>query len=163
MSEHTTVSSEPRLRTIAAGEGTLTADVGLAFPRMEVKLAAADGLGFSVVEQHIPPRFSPPPVHHRQTREHAAVYVLEGELRYWLDEKEVVATAGTLVQLPRLAWWRWANESDAPCRILAIFAPPGFEQYFVQLAAAIASSDPQSASATFGRLRAQYGDEERAH
>jgi uncharacterized cupin superfamily protein len=129
---------------------------------MEVKLAAADGLGFSVVEQHIPPRFNPPPVHHRQTREDAAVYVLEGELRYWLRDEKVAAPAGTLVHLPRLTWWRWANESDAPCRVLAIFAPAGFERYFLELTEAIASSDPQSATDTFARLRALYGDEERA-
>jgi mannose-6-phosphate isomerase-like protein (cupin superfamily) len=158
----TTHATEPRPRVVADGQGELTTDIGPAFPRMEVKLSAADGLGFSVIEQHIPPRFSPPPVEHRQTREAVAVYVVEGELTYWLDGEAVPAPAGALVHLPRLAWWRWANEADRPCRILAIFAPAGFEQYFLELTAAIASAGgPQNAADTFTRLRARYGDEER--
>ena len=40
-------------------------------------------MGFSVVEYNVPAGFSPPPRLHRQTREHAAVCILEGELRYW--------------------------------------------------------------------------------
>ena len=121
MSEQTTPSTT-RPRPVAAGQGALTTNVGPGFPQMEVKLAAADGLGFSVIEQHIPPRFSPPPVQHRQTREAAAVYVLEGELHYWFDDGEVIAATGTLVPLPRMVWWRWANQSELPCRVLAIFA-----------------------------------------
>jgi mannose-6-phosphate isomerase-like protein (cupin superfamily) len=158
-----TTTSTPRPRPVAPGQGVMTADVGPGFPRMEVKLAAADGLGFSVIEQHIPPRFTPPPVQHRQTREAAAVYVLEGELQYQFDDGEVIAGAGTLVPLPRMVWWRWANNSDRPCRVLAIFAPAGFERYFLELTAAIASAGgPQAAADTFARLRAQYGDEERS-
>jgi uncharacterized cupin superfamily protein len=161
MTDHARSPADVRSRIVAAGQGTMTADVGPGFPRMEVKLAAADGLGFSVVEQHIPPRFSPPPVHHRQTREDAAIYVLEGELRIWLEDREAVVAAGAVVHLPRRTWWRWANESGAGCRILAIFAPAGFEQYFLALAQTLSSSDPQGAAATFARLRADYGDEER--
>src|ERR1700690_1666489 len=68
--------AELRPRFVTQGDGCLSeATPGL--PRFEVKLAAADGLGFSVVEQEIPPGFSPPPRQHRQTREHAAVYVLQ--------------------------------------------------------------------------------------
>jgi quercetin dioxygenase-like cupin family protein len=151
----------PPLRLVAAGQGTLGAEVpGL--PRFEVKLAAADGLGFSVIEQQIPAGFSPPPHQHRQTREDAAVYVLQGQLHLWFDDQDAIAEAGTLVHLPRMRWWRFANDSDAPCRVLAIFAPAGFEQYFLDLSNAVAASagDPASTGAAIGRLRAQYGDEE---
>jgi quercetin dioxygenase-like cupin family protein len=131
-------------------------------PRFEVKLAAADGLGFSVVEQEIPPGFSPPPRQHRQTREHAAVYVLQGELHYWFGDRDAIVSTGTLVHLPRMSWWRFANDSGRPCRILAIFAPAGFEQYFLDLStAAVTSAGDQAAiGAAIERLRATYGDEE---
>lgn len=164
MSAHTAPdpsSTEPVPRVVGPGEGTLGATDAPALPRVEVKLAAGDGLGFSVVEYLIPPGFSPPPRLHRQTREDAAVYILEGQLRYWFPGGEAIATPGSLVHLPRLAWNRWANETDAPCRILAIFAPAGFDQYFLELSAAIASSsDPNEVEPAIGRLRARYGDEE---
>lgn len=131
-------------------------------PRVEVKLGASAGAGFSVVEYHVPAGFSPPPRLHRQTREDALVYIVEGELHYWFAEGDAVVGAGTLVRLPRGGWNRWANESDQPCLMLAIFAPAGFEQYFLDLAAAMAASggDRAALGETIGRLREQYGDEE---
>lgn len=148
-------------RIVKPGEGTLGAAGGPMLPRVEVKVSGSDGLGFSVVDYHIPPRFSPPPVLHRQTREHVAVYVIEGQLRYWFEDGDAVATAGSVVRLPLRAWNRWANETDESCRILAIFAPPGFEQYFLELSAALASaSEPAAAGAAIARLRERYGDEE---
>jgi quercetin dioxygenase-like cupin family protein len=148
-------------RVVAPGEGILGTTDAPGLPRVEVKLAASDGLGFSVVDYLIPPGFSPPPVLHRQTREDVAVYVVEGQLHYWFQSGDAVATAGSLVHLPRLAWNRWSNTSDEPCRILAIFAPAGFEQYFLELSAAFASaSDPAATAAMISRLRERYGDEE---
>lgn len=157
----TTTATDCVPRIVTSGEGVLGATAGPMLPRVEVKLAASDGLGFSVVDYLIPPRFSPPPVLHRQTREDVAVYIVEGRLHYWFEHSDAIATAGSLVQLPRLAWNRWANETDEPCRILAIFAPAGFEQYFLELSAALASaSDPAETGAAIGRLRERYGDEE---
>lgn len=46
----------------------------------------------------MPARFSPPPRLHRQTREDAAVYILEGELHYWFADGDAMADPGTLVQ-----------------------------------------------------------------
>lgn len=149
-------------RIVAPGEGALSPAAGPQFPSIEVKLAASAGLGFSVVEYVVPARFSPPPVLHRQTREDVAVYIIEGELHYWFADGDAIAGPGALVQLPRMAWNRWANERDEPCRMLAIFTPAGFEQYFLDLGTAMAASDGdhQALGATIGRLRAQYGDEE---
>lgn len=156
-------SPEPEPRVVAAGEGVLGPRSAGRAPEVELKLGAADGLGFSVVEYRIPAGFSPPPVLHRQTRESAAVYILEGELHYWFAEGEAFAGPGTLVQLPRLGWNRWANEQDVACRMLAVFAPAGFEQYFLELGAvaAEAQGDPAVMAVEIPRLRAQYGDEER--
>jgi quercetin dioxygenase-like cupin family protein len=148
---------------VGPGAGILGATDAPALPRVEVKLAASDGLGFSVVDYLIPPRFSPPPVLHRQTGEDVAVYVVHGQLHYWFEDGDAIAVAGSLVRLPRLAWNRWANETDEPCRILAIFAPPGFEQYFLELSAALAAGgDPAAAADVIGELRERYGDEEQA-
>lgn len=157
----TSASAEAMPRIVASGEGILGATDAPGLPRVEVKLAASDGLAFSVVDYLIPPGFSPPPVLHRQTREDVAVYIVAGQLHYWFEDGDAIAAAGSLVCLPRLTWNRWANETDQPCRILAIFAPAGFEQYFLELSAALASaSDPAAAADTIARLRERYGDEE---
>jgi quercetin dioxygenase-like cupin family protein len=149
---------------VGPGEGVLGARTGGRAPEVEIKLGAADGLGFSVVEYRIPPGFSPPPVLHRQTREDAAVYILEGELRYWFgaEGREAIAGPGTLVRLPRFGWNRWANEQDHPCRMLAVFAPAGFEQYFLELGAiaAEARGDQAVLRRAIPSLRERYGDEQ---
>lgn len=147
---------------MAAGEGVLGPLSGGRGPEVEVKLGASHGLGFSVVEYLIPAGFSPPAVLHRQTREDAAVYVLDGELHYWFADGEALAGPGALVHLPRGGWNRWSNEQDWPCRMLAIFAPAGFEQYFLELGAmaAAAGGDADVLAEAIPRLRERYGDEQ---
>ncbi len=142
------------------GEGVLPPP-GVAYPTVEVKLPAAAGAGFSVVEYRVPPRFSPPPLLHRQTREDAAVYLLDGELHHWFADGDRVVTAGTLVHLPAGAWFRWANERDEPARMLCVFAPAGFERFFLELGRMVedAGWDPRAVGAHIGPLRARYGDE----
>ncbi len=85
-----------------------------------------------------------------------------GELHYWFTDGDAVAGPSTLVQLPRGGWNRWANERDLPCRLLAIFVPAGFEQYVLELGAAMAASggDHSALGETIGRPRAGYGDED---
>ena len=153
---------KPTPRVVAAGDGVLGPRSGGRAPEVEIKLAAADGLAFSVVEYRIPAGFSPPPVLHRQTREDCAVYILEGRLHYWFEKGEAFAGPDTLVRLPRHGWNRWANEEDVPCRMLAVFAPAGFEQYFLELGAVAAGAqgDPAVMAREIPRLRAHYGDEE---
>jgi hypothetical protein len=124
-----------------------------------VKLAAAEGPGFSLIEYNIPPRFAPPPHLHRHTRECAVIYLLEGELHYWFADGDAVITPGTLLQLPPGAWFRWANETDDPARTLAMFAPGGFEQFFLDVLAAAAAAGGDLGQ-VIGPLRERYGDED---
>lgn len=109
----------------------------------------------------VPAGFSPPPVLHRHTREFGAVFVLDGELSYWFEDGgERVARPGALVVMGR-SWFRWANTQDRPARILCLFAPAGFEQFFADIHEAMARVDYDMT--TFGSvltgLRAAYGDE----
>jgi quercetin dioxygenase-like cupin family protein len=144
-------------RLVPPGAGATGAAVpGL--PTAEVKLAAADGAGFSLIEYTIPAGFAPPPHLHRHTREGAVTYLLDGELHYWFTDHDTVLTPGTLLQLPPGVWFRWANETDAPARVLAMFSPGGFEQFFLDVAAAVA--DGTDLGEAIGPLRARYGDED---
>ncbi len=150
-------TAQPRVVPPLAGTVAPAAAPGL--PTIEVKLDAAAGAGFSVIEYDVPARFSPPPHLHRHTREGAVVYVLAGELHYWFENDDTVATAGTLVQLPPGAWFRWANDSDEPARMLCVFAPAGFEQFFLDVMAEARAADGDL-RAVIGPLRARYGDED---
>jgi mannose-6-phosphate isomerase-like protein (cupin superfamily) len=134
---------------------------GVTFPTSEVKLPTSAGAGFSVLEYRVPPRFSPPPALHRQVNEDTAVYLLEGELRYWFEDGDTVATTGTLVHVPAGAWFRWSNERDEPARLLCVFAPGGFEGFFLELGKAVADADwnPAALGAVIGPVRERYGDE----
>ena len=152
-----TIPAQPRVVPPKAGTVAPAAAPGL--PTIEVKLSAADGAGLSLVEYEIPAGFSPPPHLHRHTREGAVVYVLAGELRYWFADGDTVAGPGTLVQLPAGAWFRWANESDEPPRMLCMFAPAGFEQFFLDVMAE-AGAAGGDLRAVIGPLRARYGDED---
>ncbi len=153
---------EPRCTIIPPGAGVVGQSTAPDLPRVEVKLGADAGAGYSVVDYLVPARFSPPPRLHRQTREDTTVYIVSGELHYWFLDGEAVAGAGTVVRIPRGAWSRWANDNDKPCRLLAIFSPAGFERYFLDLSRAMA--DPQRNRAelgeVIGQLRHQYGDQD---
>ena len=150
-------TAEPRVVPPKAGTVAPAAARGL--PTIEVKLAAADGAGFSLVEYDVPGRFSPPPHLHRHTREGAVVYVLAGEVHYWFADSDTVARPGTVVHLPPGAWFRWANERDEPARMLCMFAPAGFEQFFLDVMEE-AGATGGDLGAVIGPLRDRYGDED---
>ena len=151
----TTGTVQPRV--VLAGEGRRGAEIeGL--PTVRILLDASAGAGFSVAEYRVPPRFSPPPHLHRHTREGAVLVVQEGQLHYWFQGADAVLEAGALLHLPPGAWFRWANESDEPARLLMMFAPAGFEEFFVEVADAVhAGADLPVA---LGSIRARYGDED---
>jgi mannose-6-phosphate isomerase-like protein (cupin superfamily) len=147
-------------RVVPSGSGFIARTSHPALPDVEVKLAD-DGIGFSMIEYAVPARFAPPPILHRHTRECAAIYVLAGSLHYWFEHGDAVANAGTLVVLPAGAWFRWANETDESARTLVVFSPGGFEQYFVDLFAAVEAdgADDAALGRHIGPLRERYGDE----
>lgn len=132
--------------------------------RIEVKLDRNDGAGFSMTEYTAPPRFSPPPVLHRHTRESAGLFMLEGEVSIWFedDDEPRRIRPRTFVWLPRGSWFRWANETDQPARWLNFFTPPGFDHFFAEAAAAVAEAggfSPEVMARVIPEVRARYGDE----
>src|SRR5919199_2269935 len=105
-----------------------------------LKVTSAQGEKFALVEYYVPPRFAAPPVLHHHTREDWAAYVVEGELTFVFPEREVNAPAGATVFVPAGADFAWRNDRDEAARYLAIYAPAGFEQFFLDLAGAVAAS-----------------------
>lgn len=96
--------------------------------------AAQTGGALSVVEHPIPPRTLAAPLH-RHAREDEYTYVIEGRMGALLGERVVVAEAGSLVFKPRGEWHTFWNAGEAPCRVLEIIAPGGFEEMFAEIGA----------------------------
>jgi mannose-6-phosphate isomerase-like protein (cupin superfamily) len=107
---------------------------------------------FSLVEHPIPPQTLAAPLH-RHAHEDEYSYVLEGRLGAKLGDDVVYAEAGDLVFKPRNQWHTFWNAGDAPCRILEIIAPGGFEGMFDEMGSMTAQptlNDVLALSATYG-------------
>jgi mannose-6-phosphate isomerase-like protein (cupin superfamily) len=104
---------------------------------------ATTGGGFSLVEHPMSGRALAAPLH-RHLREDEYSYVLEGRMGALLGDDVLEAGPGDLVLKPRGEWHTFWNASDAPCRILEIIAPAGFEGFFAELVdlGGVAGADP---------------------
>src|SRR4051812_37786197 len=90
------------------------------------------GGGFSLVEHPMSPRALAAPLH-RHLREDEYSYVVEGRMGALLGDDVLEAGPGDLVFKPRGGWHTFWNAGEAPCRILEIIAPAGFERFFAEL------------------------------
>jgi quercetin dioxygenase-like cupin family protein len=86
------------------------------------------GGALSIVEQKTVPQARPPLHRHTFDEVH---YVLEGEYEYYLEGDEPGrATVGTIVFVPSGIAHTYRNIGSTPGRILAIYSPPGFEDFY---------------------------------
>jgi mannose-6-phosphate isomerase-like protein (cupin superfamily) len=84
---------------------------------------------YRVIVGAIPSGDEGPPLHfHTQTDE--AFYVAEGELTVVFPEREVVATPGTLVFIPRGVVHTARNSGSGPMRGLILISPGEAEHIF---------------------------------
>jgi mannose-6-phosphate isomerase-like protein (cupin superfamily) len=138
-------------RIIGPGDGKAV-DLGSVGVRFMAWTAETGG-DFSLVEHPIPPRSLAAPLH-RHSREDEYSYVLEGRMGAQLGDDVVYADVGDFAFKPRNQWHTFWNPDDAPCRILEIISPGGFEHFFDKMAQLMASDfDP----AEFVELGASYG------
>src|SRR3954464_12142415 len=114
------------------------------------------GERFSLVEHPMSPRALAAPVH-RHTREDEYSFVLEGRMGALLGDEVVEAGPGDLVFKPRDQRHTFWNAGEAPCRILEIISPGGFEKFFEELDAlgGALHAEPEALAA----LSARYGQE----
>jgi mannose-6-phosphate isomerase-like protein (cupin superfamily) len=116
---------EPRLIPFESGETFHTGRLGTQW-----KIDAAHTGGrFSVVHHQLPPRTLAAPLH-RHHREDEHSYVLKGMFGALLGDHVVTAEPGTWVFKPREQWHTFWNAGDAPCEIIEVISPAGFEDYF---------------------------------
>src|SRR6202790_4927172 len=97
------------------------------------------GGGFSLVEHPMSAHALAAPLH-RHLREDEYSYVVEGRMGAMLGDDVLEAGPGDLVFKPRNQWHTFWNAGDAPCRILEIIAPAGFEHFFNELGEQMAAA-----------------------
>ncbi|MCW3068917.1 MAG: hypothetical protein JWL67_1542, partial [Solirubrobacterales bacterium] len=140
----------PRNIGPAEGKSVDIQSVGVRF----MAWAEETGGGFSLIEHPIPPRTLVAPLH-KHSREDEYSFVIEGRMGAMLGDDTVYADVGDFVFKPREQWHTFWNPDEVPCRILEIIAPGGFEHFFEEFAAAMAS--PDFAPPMLGELGARYG------
>jgi quercetin dioxygenase-like cupin family protein len=108
---------------------------------LEIKVTGEQtGGAYAVTEAIAAPGFGPAPHTHR--REAEGVYVIEGELRFTVDESQIEGPAGTFVHIPKGSTHSWTSVGPEPAKVLTTYTPAGFEKLFETLGEPII--DPQA-------------------
>lgn len=101
---------------------------------MLIRVCGRDtGGSVAVVETHDLPGGGPPPhIHHREDE---TFQVLAGEYEFTVGGKTIPATAGTTLFAPRDIAHTYRYVGKTPGRLLSVFTPSGFEEFFEEIGA----------------------------
>lgn len=99
------------------------------------------GAGSGLFELTVPPGARVPPAHsHRDNEE--IVYVLEGTLRYRVDDEVRDLGPGDRMYTPRGSVHAFSNPGEATARALIMLTPDIGAQYFRDVAAVVGAGGP---------------------
>ena len=138
---------------VAPAARTTTGRLGVVGARFILDGEPSQGR-FSLVEHPIVARGMAAPLH-MHSREDEYSFILEGRWGFWQAGSTVFAEPGDLVYKPRDVWHTFWNATDSPARLLEIISPAGFDQFFVELAAAIGRG--QASPEVVAALNSAYG------
>jgi mannose-6-phosphate isomerase-like protein (cupin superfamily) len=106
---------------------------------MSLKASEGDTAGaFTLLEAAEPPDFGPPMHIHHNAAE--AFYVLDGEYRIFVEEREFACPAGSFIYIPA-GIVHGFRVGSAPSRKLNLYVPAAMVGYFDELSVAIAGGD----------------------
>jgi mannose-6-phosphate isomerase-like protein (cupin superfamily) len=104
---------------------------------------------YSVVDTIAPAAVQGPPLHIHKTNSEQ-FYVLEGELDIITETQRIKLEAGESLIVPQNTPHTFENVTDSDVRLISVYSPPGFEQYFSDMGIAAelpnareSSSDPK--------------------
>ena len=112
------------------------------------------GAGVGMFELTVQPGARVPPAHSHSGNEEI-VYVLEGTLRYTVDDEMRDLKPGDRMYTPRGSVHAFSNPHDRPARALIILTPDIGAQYFRDVTEAIAGGAPNPAKLT--EVMSRYG------
>lgn len=105
-------------------------DKALPLPAHLLKATKWDtGGAYSLLEANVTGGGPPQHIH---KAEEEAFYVLEGEVNIKIGEETIRGTVGSFVIIPRGTIHTFWNAGPTPAKLLVIFSPPGFEQFFFE-------------------------------
>jgi quercetin dioxygenase-like cupin family protein len=119
------------------------------------RLTSAETGSISIVEHVFSPGALVPP--HRHTREDEISYVVSGDIGFRSDGKEVTLAAGGYIVKPRGELHSMWNAGSTPARMIEIISPAGFENYFVELAEAVAAAGGLPNPSMMGAIAGRFG------
>lgn len=101
----------------------------------------ADKGGLGVFEMTVPPGAHVPPPHSHSNNEEC-VYVLDGVLRYSVDDQTRDLRSGEWMSTPRGAVHHFSNPTSETARVLVMLTPDIGERYFRDVAAVANAGGP---------------------
>lgn len=114
---------------LAPGDGTSVWALGLL---ITIKaLGSETGGSYSLSEKVVFP--GQEESRHIHTLEDEMWYVLEGELIWNVGGRESLARKGSFIHLPRFVPHSFMNKSEKPARMMLMYAPGGFEQWYLDV------------------------------
>ncbi len=99
---------------------------GLRVGNVEFLALSEDTPRFNLSVITMAPRRHGPPSHAHEAEDDAFL-ILDGELTFVVEGREVAAPAGTFVLVPPGVEHTFENRTDAPVRIVNVHAPAGFD------------------------------------
>lgn len=116
-------------KIVSEGQGEKIWAMGIL---VTVRVKSSDTNGaYSVFEDLVLPGAGPVP--HVHVNEDETMYLLEGELRAWLDGQQYDLKVGDFVHMPRGVEHYFKNISTKPTRMLLSYTPGGFEKWFLDI------------------------------
>lgn len=108
-----------------------------------------------IFEMTLPPGTNVPPPHSHKNNEEL-VYVLEGKVRYWVDEEARDLEPGQTMSTPKGSVHAFANPFDKQAKVLIILSPDVGAQYFKDVSAVLPAQGAPDKAAV-GAVMARYG------
>src|SRR5262249_54583097 len=127
--------------------------VSLGGTQVDFLVTAEHAQGCSMFALSIAPGFDTGAHYHTKIEE--SLYILEGELNLRVGDQMVRGGPGTFMFVPSGAALSFGNPGPNTARLLLVMAPPGFERYFEELSALLATAGPPDPEA-IAALRRQY-------
>ena len=122
------------VKVVRPGEGGCVWMTGNQYTFQAV--AEDTGGSYTLFEGVIPPGAGPPP--HAHSREIEGIYVLEGELTFYVEDKSLKLGPGCFINLPKGVVHSFKNQGTARARMLDLIVPSGMENFIRETGHAVA-------------------------
>lgn len=125
-----------RKLSVASPDGS-SPHLSIAGDTYTILLTGADTAGrYCLIDMHIPPGGGPP-LHRHDFEEMFSV--LDGEIEVTFRGVNLMARAGTTLNVPANAPHAFKNVSGRPARLLCLCSPPGQEEFFLAIGDPVAT------------------------